>query len=690
MGWSEDIEVKKARIAAIRQKRNQSQSAASDRKELPGAAIAATVHRARSPLSPASLSPSPVDEVLGYARDSRSTSRTASLVTPPPRDELISSILSEVSRSTTPPESSTYQYQFQPQRSPSQLTTSASRQASLSSPSPPSLSVTSIFSLNKENDPPQKKSVVMYSKQIQTELDSLPVSEPPPDLEILDIHTSEPLVTLPDQSSDETVVDGQPSIPTIKDLVDEKAAVDPQLSYFLFHSFNFLKRAALHQAQPNITIDYGSSSSGDMSLHGEVTQIAKFSLSSTISAGRRTVTSIDWSPRHPELLAVSYSKPVDAIRESKGLVVIWNLYTGNLKPEYVFYASSEILCIKFSTATSNLLFGSAYNGQVLLWDMNLYASNIFKGRYPVSGSNFIGKSSRGTPFRGHSSPLYSMVFAGSHTTTSQLYTASTDGKVCCWMPEQLSKPQDILELQKPVKSSLYSNLAVVPTSMTVSATDASLFFVGTENGNVYQCNRTGDATRNPGIDPRGYYDGHTALVTSVDLQKSKGNIDLSQVLLTASLDWSIKLWKIKKFSDTSIITTNDYDDFQSRIEPIFDIQCDYPVYDAAWSPICPELFASVDGSGRLSVWNVLNLMKKSETPVLSIAPQSVATQQELVDGDQFKFADPLTKLRWDIDGKRIAVGSSFGEVTVFAFDKEIYSPQNQDYKALKILIDESD
>lgn len=722
MGWTEDIEAKRARIAAIRQKRNASNSGTVAKDE-----TVSVLTRAKSPLSP-SASPSPVEEILGNRQiSSRSASRSASLaenfshsLTSPSalssRDELISSIIAETSsrpnsRNSQPTSSPP------PCRTPSLRSTSASASASgrllgefsphLDAPSS-TFMVTPVLSLENETKEP-----LMYSKQIQTELAELPKVEEP---EIIEEQvTTLSLADELDQDEDEQELESTEPKLTIKDMTHENnckyATNDPKLSRFLFHTFNMLNRASSTQAHPTITVDYGDTSSSAANMLGQISQIARFKItdSSTDLTGRRSVTSIDWSPRHPELIAVAYSKPLDAIRETKGLVIVWNLYNSNNRPEYVFHAPSEVLCVKFARTCSHFLFGSAYNGQVLMWDMNLYASSVYTGKDPVSGSKFIGQSGNsGGTFMGHSTPLYAMEFAGNYNA-SQLYTASSDGKVCCWMPEQLSKPQDILELHSPRKLGGFGapGSSVVPSCMAVSRADASLFFVGTESGNVYQCNRTGDATRNAGIDSRGFYRGHTALVTSIGLceslaSSSVSGSDLGHILLTTSLDWTIKLWSVRKFSDLSLDRSNTEDSgsdasgFHASLEAFLDIQCDYPVYDAAWSPTNPGQFASVDGSGELSIWSIFG---KTESPVASALPKDGPSTAVSHSGNQPPqpderaiFSPPLTKLQWDTDGKRIVVGSSSGDVTVFALDKDIYLPSNSIHegsKSLKRLIDDS-
>lgn len=85
------------------------------------------------------------------------------------------------------------------------------------------------------------------------------------------------------------------------------------------------------------------------------------------------------------------------------------------------------------------------------------------------------------------------------------------------------------------------------------------------------------------------FEGHQAPVTGIDTHNIPGPIDFSHLFITSSMDWTVKLW-----------STRD-----SRPLYSFEDNSGY-VYDAAWSPLHPAMFAAVDGSGRLDVWK-LNL-----------------------------------------------------------------------------------
>ena len=83
------------------------------------------------------------------------------------------------------------------------------------------------------------------------------------------------------------------------------------------------------------------------------------------------------------------------------------------------------------------------------------------------------------------------------------------------------------------------------------------------------------------------FKGHSAPVTGLSTHNGQGSIDFSHLFLTSSIDWTVKLWSLK----------------ENRPLHSFETNGDY-VYDVAWSPIHPALFAAVDGTGRLDLWNL--------------------------------------------------------------------------------------
>ena len=101
------------------------------------------------------------------------------------------------------------------------------------------------------------------------------------------------------------------------------------------------------------------------------------------------------------------------------------------------------------------------------------------------------------------------------------------------------------------------------------------------------------------------------------------------------------------------------------------------MYDVQWSPIHPALFAAVDGTGRLDLWNLNNdtevqiwtiffRLNARETHVLlppnlhHFAPLQVPTAST-----HSESMTSLNRLRWTHSGHQIAVGDDDGHVFIY-------------------------
>jgi dynein intermediate chain len=133
--------------------------------------------------------------------------------------------------------------------------------------------------------------------------------------------------------------------------------------------------------------------------------------------------------------------------------------------------------------------------------------------------------------------------------------------------------------------------------------------------------------------------------------QNEKNSDISDLLLSSSMDWTVKLWypKIKK---EPLIT------FESSQEYLYDVQ---------WSTQHPSMFATCDGDGYIDIWDI---NKDIEAP---IARKQTGKRA-------------LNTLRWSLDGRKIAVGDSEGFVSLWSVDKEISMQKNEDFIKLERLM----
>lgn len=340
----------------------------------------------------------------------------------------------------------------------------------------------------------------------------------------------------------------------------------------------------------------------------------------------------------PELVLAAYTKNPSAPHEPDGLVQIWNQHLHS-RPEYIFHSTSDILAAKFSPFHPNLIVGGSYSGQVLLWDTR---SSRAGGGAPVQKTPLTGS--------GHTHPVYSISIVGTQNAHNIL-TASTDGVVCGWTVDMLSQPQEYLELTTPPPSKTED---LAPTTMSFPQSDPTFFIVGTEEGGIYPCHRYDRAGAKAGTDHRLAYRGHAAPIMSTAFHPGKGPVDLGDLMLSSSLDWSVRLWRVRPPATTAAATPAA----SQTVSPILDINREDVVYDARWSPHRPGVFSLVDGAGNLEVWD---LYTDTEVPAVRTSPSR---------GRSGILTRSLNKLAWEErEGRRIAAGGLDGVVTVFEVGK---------------------
>ncbi|KIY52881.1 dynein intermediate chain [Fistulina hepatica ATCC 64428] len=412
----------------------------------------------------------------------------------------------------------------------------------------------------------------------------------------------------------------------IRELTEEERAsilAAPEFHEFVEQSSKILQRA-LNDGYDYIR-DYtvGTESGVDDSAGKRVKRVCEFWDERYCNLSRLCVVRKKQlkSNQYPELSLAAYNKNAAALNEPDGVVAVWNLHLLE-RPEFVFHSQSDVLSVTFSPFHSNLIFGGTYSGQILLWDTRSKHLPVLKT--PLSAA-------------GHTHPVYAMQMVGTQNAHN-LITSSTDGTVCSWLVDMLAQPQETLEL---VHAGHSKTGEVAITTLDFPANETTTFWIGTEEGNVYQANRYDRAGAKAGLNQYDVYRGHAGPVMGLHFHPLSGPVDFSDLFLTCSVDWTVKLWRAKSLAKPS--TT------PHTISPLysFDEADDY-VYDVKWHSLHPSLFGTVDGSGKFDVWN---LNADTEVPVVSTTVSQ---------------GRALNKLQWDRkEGRRAALGGSDGRLYVY-------------------------
>ncbi|KXJ81012.1 cytoplasmic dynein 1 intermediate chain isoform X11 [Aedes aegypti] len=394
---------------------------------------------------------------------------------------------------------------------------------------------------------------------------------------------------------------------------------------FILRTGKIMERALSEQV--DIYMDYIGG--GDTDDINDERSLARLSLNRTFYCDRwsknRCVTSFDWSTHHPELMVASYHNNEESPNEPDGVVIVWNTKFKKHTPEDVFHCQSAVMSTCFAKFHPNLILGGTYSGQIVLWD------NRVQKRTPIQRTPLSTNA--------HTQPVYCLSMVGTQNAHNVI-SISSDGKLCSWSLDMLSQPQDVLELQQR------QSKAISVTCMAFPHNEVNNFVLGSEDGYVYSACRHGNRS---GIGET--YEKHLGPVTGISAHHNQSSPDFGHLFLTSSIDWTIKLWSLK--DNKPLYSFEDNSDY---------------VMDVAWSPIHPALFAGVDGSGRLDLWN---LNQDTEVPTASV----------VVEGQP-----ALNRVSWTPSGLHVTVGDEAGRVYVYDVADNLASPRMDEWNKLNSVL----
>jgi len=334
----------------------------------------------------------------------------------------------------------------------------------------------------------------------------------------------------------------------------------------------------------------------------------------------RVVTSIDWSPIVPELFLSSYSQSFEGNpNEPQGVLLLWSLSLRS-RPEFTCYCQSQITVAKFNQHSSHIVVGGTYSGQVVVWDLRAKST-------PVQRSGMAGG--------GHAHPVYSLAIVGTQNSHN-IISLSNDGKLCVWNTNMLTTPQKEIDLKfKPQGADAAQQDIINATCITFPHEEANNFFTGVEDGTIYSAQVHANQANENVVET---FAGHQAPITSLSVMPYFQDLstDASNLLLSSSYDWTVKLWS-PKFRNESIWSFESAEDY---------------IYDVAWSPTNPTLFSSVDGEGYIDLWD---LSKDLEVPYIRHRGDTRA----------------LNKLSWSRDGSKMLTGSTDGHLKLYGLSKNL-------------------
>jgi len=279
------------------------------------------------------------------------------------------------------------------------------------------------------------------------------------------------------------------------------------------------------------------------------------------SLERRCVTSIIFNKKYTKLFAVGMGS-YEFNRPKTGIVSIYTLKTPT-HPEFRFETKSGVMSMDFSADHPALLCVGFYNGAVGVYDI----------RKPVSPMLYEVKN----PEDQHGDPVWEIRWL-ENTTHPSFLSISSDGTIVKWEMQKNELCRTVvLEMKRSDHSDDHEGLlrTVQACTFDLNPVYPSECLVGTEFGEVY-CYYLDQNKQSPKV-----YEGHKMQVYAV--RWSPFN---SETFLTASEDWTVKLWNSKHKT------------------PIMEYDLVAPVGDISWSQFCSTSFAAVTLDNKIHCFDL--------------------------------------------------------------------------------------
>ncbi|ORX48191.1 WD40 repeat-like protein [Piromyces finnis] len=312
---------------------------------------------------------------------------------------------------------------------------------------------------------------------------------------------------------------------------------------------------------------------------------------------KKHVTALCWNPSLSDFFVVGYGS-YNFSKQGPGLIACFTLKNPSY-PEFVYNTNSGVMCLDFYEKTPSLIAVGMYDGTVAVYDL------ARKSELPLyKSSTKTGK---------HTDPVWEVKWQKDDLYDHpNFFSISSDGKIIQWtlLKNELQK-MDIIVLRYDKELSIKTE---DPKTIEVENEDASIqaliekdnnievafdnasgscfdfnplddnvFVVGTEEGSIFKC------STNYNKQYLMTYEGHQMAIYCTKYNKFH-----PRIFLSASADWTIKLWD------------HDYD------KPIITFDLNSPVSSIEWSPYSSTIFAAVTNEGKIYIYE---LNEKKYEPV---------------------------------------------------------------------------
>lgn len=335
------------------------------------------------------------------------------------------------------------------------------------------------------------------------------------------------------------------------------------------------------------------------------------------STNDRNVSGMDWNKANPDLLASSYGE-FEPIKDSRpGLLCFWTLKNPEY-PERIYEYPSRLTSCNFSKGNPYLIAAGGYDGTIAIFDLRSSDKKPF-----ITSKNNKDK---------HNDSVYEVQWINKEQKGETLISIGGDGKVIEWSMKKGLDSTTLIQLKKysnPKKKRDASDGIIFTDTIGYSFDfpydDKTVYYAATEDGAIHKCSISYSEQ------PTETFFDHKGPVYKV-----KCNPFCSNIFLSCSYDWTIRLWNTKNLENNNI--------------PFYPNELYNEITDIEWYPHTSTIFGDVTQDGRLEIWDFL---KQQSKPIVKYPEIDMP------------YATPRTSLKFSPFSPILASGNAKGEIEIF-------------------------
>lgn len=397
----------------------------------------------------------------------------------------------------------------------------------------------------------------------------------------------------------------------------------------------------------------------------------------------RSVTAMAWNRKESDVLAVGYSvrrpgvedgtttEAVNGVKNGhaatkdlftqRGMICCWSL-KNPLAPELVLHLTADagVSSLAFSYEHPSLLAVGNTAGGIVVYDI----------QKDLAAPSIVPAFAAGL----HTGAVWDLKWVASGKDRSKfLMSISADGRVVQWAVGKTVEKvaPDLMHLKRQpgaqIESAFVEGVAAADEAagrrrrcgakeeavlsrqaggmcFDVCPSDHAIYVVGTEDGSIYQCNKS--QTESYDLD----YAPHAELVYRVRWSPYS-----SKYFLTCSADWTTRLYALS--NSTAMVK--------------YDSPNQDAVQDVAWSYTNSLFFVTATAQGNVELWSVVDY----------IYPRASIQYEDHRRLTAVMFAEQETPV--------VIVGDDEGDVTVFLLTNDVYRRHNMTDEEQEMWLEEA-